>query len=116
MIDGLLILNYPDTYAQHPWHVTLLSWMIIAVALFVNTIIAGLLPFLEGFILVLHVVGFIAVMIAMIYLSPHNSAKDVFTTTLNEGNWPTQGLSYCIGFIGNVATFVGKSDRLDSTK
>ena len=27
--------------------------------------------------------------------------------SLNEGGWPTQGVSYCVGFLGNVATFVG---------
>jgi hypothetical protein len=39
--------------------------------------------------------------------SPHGSAASVFATSLNEGGWPTQGLSYCVGFLGNVATFVG---------
>lgn len=37
----------------------------------------------------------------------YRSATGVWATSLNEGNWPTQGLSYCVGFLGNVATFVG---------
>lgn len=101
-------MNHP-TYEPHPWHGTLLCWAVIAVAVSVNTVVSGLLPIIEGLILVFHVLGFVAVMIALIYLAPHGSASSVFQTWLNEGHWPTQGLSFCVGFIGNVATFVGKS-------
>lgn len=106
IIQGLIILNYPD-YEPKNFHGAFLAWAVIAVAIFVNIVIAGLLPVLEGVILFIHVLGFIAILITLVYLSPHGSAEDVFFRTLNEGNWPTQGLSFCIGFIGNVATFVG---------
>ncbi|KAI9849537.1 MAG: hypothetical protein M1837_004157 [Sclerophora amabilis] len=49
-------------------------------------------------------------------MAPHGTVADVFKTSLNEGNWPTQGLSYCVGFIGNVATFVGKSPAQGNNK
>ncbi|KAI1390834.1 amino acid transporter [Hypoxylon trugodes] len=106
IIQGLIILNYAD-YEAKSYHGTFLAWAVIAVTIFVNTVIAGLLPVLEGVILLIHVLGFIAILITLVYLSPHSSAEDVFFRSLNEGNWPTQGLSYCVGFIGNVATFVG---------
>ncbi|KAI1403912.1 amino acid transporter [Hypoxylon fuscum] len=106
IIQGLIILNYPD-YEPQNYHGAFLAWAVIAVSIFVNTVIAGLLPILEGVILLIHVLGFIAILITLVYLSPHSSADDVFFRPLNEGNWPTQGLSYCVGFIGNVATFVG---------
>ncbi|TRX90034.1 hypothetical protein FHL15_009135 [Xylaria flabelliformis] len=106
IIQGLIILNYPD-YEPQNFHGALLAWAVIAVCIFVNTVVAGLLPVLEGLILLIHVLGFIAILIALVYLSPHSSAEDVFFRPLNEGNWPSQGLSYLIGFIGNVATFVG---------
>lgn len=111
MIQGLIILNYPD-YKPHDVHGAFLAWAVIAVSIFVNTVIAGLLPVLEGIILLIHVLGFIAILVVLVYLSPHSSAEDVFFRSLNEGNWPSQGLSYCIGFIGNVATFVGKCSHL----
>lgn len=102
-----MILNN-DAYVEHAWHGTLLSWSVVAVGVFINTVIAGVLPFLEGVILILHTLGFICILIPLVYLSPtHASASDVFFSALNEGNWPTQGLSFCIGFIGNVGTFVG---------
>lgn len=106
MIQGLIILNYP-TYDSQQYHGTFLCWAVIAVAVFINTVISGLLPAIEGLILIFHILGFFAILITLVYLAPHGTAGDVFKTVLNEGNWRTQGLSYCVGFIGNVATFVG---------
>ncbi|KAI0015393.1 putative choline transport protein [Xylariomycetidae sp. FL0641] len=106
IIQGLIILNHPE-YEPKNFHGTFLAWAVIAVCIFVNTVVAGLLPILEGTILLVHVLGFIAILTTLVYLSPHGSASDVFFRTLNEGNWSTQGLSFCVGFIGNVATFVG---------
>ncbi|KAL8802703.1 MAG: hypothetical protein Q9200_006497 [Gallowayella weberi] len=107
IIQGLIILNKPS-YEKQAWHGTMLCWAVITVAVFINTVVSGLLPIIEGLILVFHVLGFVAVLIPLLYLSPHGSAASVFQTSLNEGGWPTQGISYCVGFIGNVATFVGK--------
>lgn len=106
MIQGIAILNYP-TYDSKQWQSTLFCWLILVVAVFVNTVLSAILPAIEGLILILHILGFVSVLIPLVYLSPHGSAKSVFLTSLNEGGWPTQGLSYCVGFIGNVATFVG---------
>ena len=69
---------------------------------------------IEGLILILHVLGFVAVLVPLVCLAPHGSAASVFQTALNEGGWPTQGLAYCVGFIGNVATFVGMKDTITS--
>lgn len=107
----MIILNN-DSYTPHPWHGTLLCWAVLAVAIFINTVVSGLLPMIEGLILVLHVMGFFAVLIPLVYLSPHGDTASVFKTVLNGGYWPTQGLSLCVGFIGNVATFVGTSISL----
>lgn len=106
IIQGLIILDN-ESYVMKEWHGTLLCWAVLAVAVFINTVVSGLLPMIECMILVLHVLGFFAVLVPLVYLAPHGSAASVFKTTLNGGGWPTQGLSYCVGFIGNVATFVG---------
>lgn len=106
MIQGLIILDNPD-YDAKLWQGTLLTWGVIAVSVFINGVVPGLLPKFEIFILVFHVAGFIAIMTVLWKFSPHSTGSFVFTTSLNEGGWPTQGLSYCVGFLGNVATFVG---------
>ena len=107
ILQGLVILDYPD-YDPKQWHGTLLAWLVIAVAIFINVIIPDMLPKFEIMIIVLHVAGFITILSLLWVYTPHiNTAHFVFTTSLNRGGWPTQGLSYCVGFLGNVATFVG---------
>ncbi|TVY47217.1 Choline transport protein [Lachnellula occidentalis] len=106
IIQGMLILQYPN-YVPQPYQATMLTWACIVVCIFVNTVVSKWLPKIEGFILIFHILGFFSVLITVLYTAPHGSAESVFATSLNEGGWPTQGLSYCVGFIGNVATFVG---------
>lgn len=106
MLQGILILDYPD-YMPKNWQGTLLTWLVIAVCVFINTVTPGALPRIEIGTVVFHVSGFIAILAVLWACGPHKPAEFVFTTSLNEGGWPTQGLSYCVGFMGNVATFVG---------
>lgn len=107
MIQGLLILNRPN-YVPQQWHGTLLFWATILVSVFFNTVVSSLLPQIEGLIFALHVLGFLVILIVLTYMAPHGQASEVFTLFLNEGNWPTQGLSFMIGLIGISFSFVGK--------
>ena len=107
VIQGLIVLNNPD-YNFQRWHGTLLFWAIVSFALFLNTVTSRLLPKVEGLILCLHLLGFFAIFIPLVYMAPHGRAVDVFTVFLNEGGWPTQGLSFFVGLIGNVFAFLGK--------
>ncbi|KAJ5806349.1 uncharacterized protein N7503_003951 [Penicillium pulvis] len=106
MIEGLVTLNNPE-FAQQRWQNTLLAWASVAATFFINVVIPNVLPRFEIVILILHLAGFIGITATLLAMSPKKSAHFVFHTKLNEGGWPTQGLSYCVGFIGNVATFVG---------
>ena len=107
MIQGLIALNFP-TYDFQLWHGTLLLWAVVLIAVLFNTIIVRALPQIEGLILILHVLGFFAVLIPLVYITPHETAEHVFTTFLNEGNWPSQGISFIIGHLGMVFAFLGK--------
>lgn len=108
IIQGLLVLNYPH-YVPHAWQGTLLIWACIFVAIFINTLLSNILPFIEGFLLLVHILGFVAIFIILVYMAPHDSAHDVFTEFFNGGNWRTQGLSTMVGLIGLVFAFVGKT-------
>jgi amino acid transporter len=46
-------------------------------------------------------------MTTLLALGPHENAKEVFTTFINNGGWDSQGLSFCIGMMGTVYAFVG---------
>ena len=105
LIQGLVVLNYPD-YGFQRWHGTLLLWAIIVIAVTFNTLLARLLPFVEGSILVTHVLGFFVVLIPIVYLGPHETARDVFVQYLTLGNY-SPGLSWFVGLITTVFGFLG---------
>ncbi len=103
------MLNNPTSYTSKRWHGTLLFWATMFLTLFVNTVLARWLPKIEGFILALHVLGFFAIIFPLVYLSDHAPASEVFTQFLNEGKLATQGISFLVGMISGVGSFVGKS-------
>ena len=61
----------------------------------------------EGSILVLHVVGFFAIIIPLWILAPRNSAKKVFTEFENLGGWSSQGLSFLVGLLSPIYALLG---------
>ncbi|KAI0100862.1 amino acid/polyamine transporter I, partial [Nemania sp. FL0031] len=61
----------------------------------------------EGVAFIFHILGFFAVLLPLVLLSEHGTAKDVFDTFLNLGDWQTQGLSFSIGIAGTVFALLG---------
>ncbi len=58
-------------------------------------------------ILVIHIAGFFGILIPLVYLAPHSSATDMFTRFENGGGWSTQGLSFFVGLVTDVYSFLG---------
>lgn len=106
LIQGLVVLNNP-AYTIELWHGTLIIWAIVLLAVFFNTIIVRLLPQIEGLILILHVLGLFAILIPLVYMAPHDKAEHVFTTFLNEGMWPSEGIAFFLGLLFMVFSFLG---------
>ena len=94
-------------YAATRWQGTLIYWGLLLACVGINTIFSRALPAIEIMILVLHVLGFFAILIPIVYLSPHETAKQVFTTFINNGGWSTQALAVFVGLNGNAAAFIG---------
>lgn len=105
MIQGIAVLNYPDYTPKH-WQTTLLFYAMILFALFVNTYLANMLPAVEGMIFIIHLLGFVAILFPLVYLSPHGDMS-LFNTFMNEGGWSNQGLSSCVGIISSVFALLG---------
>ncbi|KAM6508221.1 hypothetical protein FALCPG4_018102 [Fusarium falciforme] len=106
MILGLISLNN-DSFEPKLWQGTLLFWAIFAFAVSINTLVSSVLPKFEGLILILHVLGFFAILIPLVILGPHGDVEELFMTFVNNGGWPSQGLSFMVGMMGNVFAFVG---------
>ena len=106
MIQGLIVLNH-QAYRYQRWHGTLLFYAVIAVSLFINTYLARVLPAIESAILVMHILGFFAILITIVHLTSHKSAKEVFATFGNSAGWSSDGLSFLIGLSAGMFAFIG---------
>jgi choline transport protein len=105
-VQGLLILNYPNSYNPLPWILTLMAIAIGCVCGFFNTFLARKLPLVEGCVLILHIMGFFAILIPLWILAPRSTAKQVFTTFQNNG-WSSTGLSTLVGIISPTVSLIG---------
>lgn len=106
LIQGLVVLA-GESYSPQPWQTTLVIWAVIAFGVVINVAVSGLLPKFEGVILIIHLLGFFAVLIPLVYMGDHNTAEFVFTTFINGGHWQTQGLSFFVGIVGSMFAFMG---------
>lgn len=73
----------------------------------VNTIFVKLLPGLEGLILILHVVGFFAIIIPVVHLAPISSSSFVWTEFTNFSGYSSNGVSWLIGQSASAILFIG---------
>lgn len=85
----------------------LLFWAVMAFAVLINVLKSTVLPRFEGFILCLHLVGYFAILLPLLFLGEHQNYHQVFDLWLNLGNRPTQGLSFMVGLLGPVFMFFG---------
>jgi choline transport protein len=104
-ILGLAILNNPD-YVYKPWHLTLVVIAVTFICAFFNTFLARKLPLIEGIVLVLHILGFFAILIPMWILAPRTDSKTVWTG-FNNGGWSSTGVSVLVGMISPVVSLIG---------
>ena len=108
IIQGMLVSNYPD-YKFEAYQGTLLLYSALAVALVFNTVLGKYLPLVESSILVLHILGIFVIMIPIAYLAPvKSSAHDVFMLFLDSGGYNDPGLSFFVGIIATIFSFVGR--------
>ncbi|KAL4938964.1 hypothetical protein BDV06DRAFT_199866, partial [Aspergillus oleicola] len=105
-IQGAVLLSH-SRYDAQPWHGTLIMWAAVLLALGVNLAGGKLLPRLETVILVIHILGFFAILIPLTYMADHKSTHDVFLDFVNDGGFPSQGLSWFVGMTGCVFAFAG---------
>jgi len=106
IVQALLGVNNPD-YDPTNWQGTLFVFAMVLVLYVCNIWGAQVWPKLQNGLMVLHVLGFLVVIIILWVMAPHQSAKAVFTHFTNEGGWPTMGLSLMVGQITGVYSLIG---------
>lgn len=105
LLQSVIVMIRPD-YLPKAYQTMLFFWAILAFAVIINTVASKTLANFEGVILILHIFGFLAILIPLVYLSPHGDAS-IFTTFVNEGGWATQGLSFMVGLPASVFSLIG---------
>ncbi|OQD63837.1 hypothetical protein PENPOL_c008G04044 [Penicillium polonicum] len=106
LIQGLVVLTN-SKYEPKSWHASLIFWAIVVFSVAINSVGGKVLPRFEGMILILHILGFFAILIPLTYMADHGTSKEVFTQFLNMGKFPSQGLSFFVGMVGCIFAFAG---------
>ncbi|KAL2839522.1 amino acid transporter [Aspergillus pseudoustus] len=106
MIQGLAVLCY-ENYQPERWHGTLIYWAILLLAFLVNTVGIKFLPLVENGVLIFHIATFFAVLIPLVVLAPHKSARYVFTTFENSSGWENNGVAWFLGLMSAAYVLVG---------
>lgn len=114
-IQGMVALN-DDNYFPKPWQGTLFVIAVATVAIIFNTFFARKLPLIEGIMLLLHVVGFFAILIPLWVFAPHVPASTVFGDFSYTSGWPSQGVACLVGIIGPLYSLLGPDSAVHMCK
>jgi choline transport protein len=109
IIQSLVSVSNPD-YIGTNWQGTLMVLAITLITYLLTVWGAEAMPLFQNLMLVLHVFGFVIIVIVLWVLSPRNTADVVFTQLTNGGGWSTMGLSLMIGQISALYSLISTSD------
>ncbi|UPK95745.1 hypothetical protein LCI18_006680 [Fusarium solani-melongenae] len=104
--QSLIIVN-SDSYIPQRWQGMLFYWAILTYALVMNIWGHRLLPTTNTISGVLHVAGFVSILIVLGVMAPKNSASFVFTEFTNSSGWSSDGVSWLVGLLSAVYPYLG---------
>jgi choline transport protein len=93
-----MILNN-ENYVPERWHVTLILIALVTLCQIFNTFFAHRLPLVESGALVLHLAGFLAILIPLWALGEPGNTKEVFTTFTDGGGCKSPNLQKLITWL-----------------
>ncbi|KAI4112532.1 MAG: hypothetical protein LQ345_006331 [Seirophora villosa] len=106
IIQGQIALQN-ESYEPKQWHGTLLINAVVLFCIVFNTSLAKKLPLIEGFILLLHVIGLFAIVIPLWVLAPRNPANVALLHFNNGGEWQSTGLAFMVGLLTTLISMAG---------
>lgn len=104
--QALIILN-DDSYIPARWQGLLLYWAILVYAAAINIWGSRLLPTANLLSGVLHITGFLAILIVLGVMSPKNNTDFVFFEVSNSSGWTNDGVSWLVGLLSAVYPLLG---------
>lgn len=107
LFQALLILNNPS-YVPQRWHGVMFYWLVLAYSFVVNVYGSRFLAGTNLAAGVLHVVGFIVVVVIMgVMQKEKHTAHYVFAGFSNTSGWSSDGVSWLVGLLSAVYPFLG---------
>ncbi|KAE9368169.1 amino acid transporter-like protein [Stipitochalara longipes BDJ] len=105
--QALITLNHPDSYVPARWQGMLFYWLVLVYSAAVNIWGSKALPHTNLASGILHVVGFVAIMVVMGIMAPKHTAHFVFVEFSNTSGWTSDGVSWLVGLLSTVYPFLG---------
>ncbi|KAK4940496.1 hypothetical protein LTR10_019370 [Elasticomyces elasticus] len=105
--QALITLNQPDTYVPQRWQGMLFYWLILLYAAVVNIWGSKILPHTNLVSGVLHLIGFVAIVVVLGVMSSKHSAQYVFVDVANSSGWSNDGIAWLVGLLSSVYPFLG---------
>jgi choline transport protein len=95
------------SYVQQGWHGALLTIAFVLLAIIFNIAAIGQMPMFERLSMILHFLGFIAVIAIYWALGPGADPEIAFTVFSDGNNWGSTGLATIVAIVGPATTFLG---------
>lgn len=111
MIQALVGVN-EAAYEYTDAKTTAIGVPVTFLVLFLNIYAVRLMPLMQNLMLVLYVAGFIAILVAMLALSPRTNFGEIFTDFENTGGWSSMGLSMMVGQITPIWAFLCRTGNV----
>ncbi len=98
---------YPD-YVSTNWQGTLMVFAVTLLVWALNVYGSKAMPLFQNVMLMVHVFGFLAIIIVFWTLNPRNTAEVTFTQFTNSGGWNSTGLALMVGQISAIYACICK--------
>ncbi|KAF9691162.1 hypothetical protein EKO04_010592 [Ascochyta lentis] len=105
-LQALIILN-DASYVPARWQGLSFYWLILLYAAAINIWGSRMLPTTNLLSGVLHITGFLAILVTLGVTAPKNTASFVFTEVSNSSGWSSDGVSWLVGLLSSVYPLLG---------
>ncbi|KAF5664279.1 choline permease [Fusarium heterosporum] len=104
--QALIVVN-DSSYIPQRWQGMLFYWAFLVYGFIMNIWGHKFLPFTNTASGIIHITGFVVIVIVLGVMAPKNSASFVFTKVSNYSGWESEGVSWLVGLLSAVYPFLG---------
>ncbi|KAL3420001.1 amino acid transporter [Phlyctema vagabunda] len=106
IIQAYITANYPE-YTPTQWQGTLFVCATTIPTVILNVWASRAMPVVQNIMIIIHLGGWLAIIIILWTLSPRNTADTVFLQFVNESGWHSMGLTLMVGQSSVIYSLIG---------